>query len=196
MPADTTPVAPEPTWFDTADAFRAWLLENDESSTGLWVAVAKKDSGLMTVTYAEAVDAALEHGWIDGQSRRIDEKAFMQRFTPRRPQSPWSVRNCSIVEAKIAEGRMAPKGLAEVERAKADGRWERAYEGPKNAEPHPDFLEALAKNPAASEFYTTLSSQNRYAIYYRVQEAKREETRARRIEKFVGMLERGETVHG
>lgn len=190
------PLPPEPMRFPTAEAFRAWLRENDDTSSGIWLAIAKKGAAEATVTYAEAVDAVLEHGWIDGQARPIDDEVYMQRYTPRRPQSPWSVRNCKIVETKIAERRMAPRGLAEVARAKEDGRWDRAYEGSKNAEPHPDFLEALAKSPAASEFYNTLNSQNRFAIYYRIQDAKREETRTRRIEKFVGMLERGEKIHG
>ena len=169
--------------------FREWLVENCETSDGLWLVLAKKGSGITTVTYAEALDAALEHGWIDGQAKRIDDATYRQRFTPRRPQSPWSQRNCAAAEAMIAAGRMAPRGLAEVERAKGDGRWDRAYAGPASAEPHPDFLVALALNPAAAEFYATLDSRNRYAIYYRLQSAKRPETRARRIADFVDGLE-------
>lgn len=175
--------------------FRTWLAENCDSSTGVWLVIAKKGSGLTSVTYAEALDAALEHGWIDGQAKRIDDDTYTQRFTPRRPQSPWSSRNRVAVETMIAEGRMAPRGLVEIERARNDGRWERAYEGPAKAEPHPDFLEALAKNTAATEFYATLNSQNRYAIYYRVQSAKRPETRAKRIADFVAKLERHEKFH-
>ncbi|HEY8720417.1 YdeI/OmpD-associated family protein [Pengzhenrongella sp.] len=186
---------PEPLMFDSGDAFRTWLVDHQDSSPGVWLTFAKKGSGTTTVTYAEALDAALEHGWIDGQTRRIDDQTYVQRFTPRRPQSPWSLRNRTAAEAMIAEGRMAPRGLAEVERARADGRWKKAYEGPKNAEPHPDFLAALEQSPAAAEFYATLNSQNRYAIYFRVQDAKRADTRARRIEKFVGMLARGEKFH-
>jgi len=181
--------------FGGYDEFRAWLGENCGSSSGVWVVLAKKGSGLTTVTYAEALDAALEFGWIDGQAKSIDAATYMQRFTPRRPQSPWSTRNRTAAEAMIAEGRMAPRGLAEVERARNDGRWERAYDGPATAQPHPEFVEALAANPAAAEFYATLNSQNRFAIYYRVQSAKRPETRARRIADFVAKLEKHERFY-
>jgi uncharacterized protein YdeI (YjbR/CyaY-like superfamily) len=147
------------------------------------------------VTYAEALDVALAYGWIDGQARRVDDETYVQRFTPRRPRSPWSLRNVGTAEAMMADGRMKPRGLAEVERARADGRWERAYEGSKTAEPQPDFLSALGSNPDASAFFDTLNSQNRYAIYYRIQDAKRPETRARRIETFVEKLARGEKFY-
>jgi uncharacterized protein YdeI (YjbR/CyaY-like superfamily) len=181
--------------FDSPDAFRAWLKEHQDVSTGLWLTIAKKGSRTTTVTYDQALDAALEYGWIDGQARRVDDDCYMQRFTPRRPRSQWSLRNRRAAEAMIEEGRMTPRGLAEVERARADGRWDRAYAGQRNADPHPDFLAALERSPAASEFYGTLNSQNRYAIYYRVHDAKRAETRARRIEKIVSMLARGEKIH-
>jgi uncharacterized protein YdeI (YjbR/CyaY-like superfamily) len=181
--------------FDGYAPFREWLSQNQETSTGVWLLLAKKGSGQTTVTYAEALDAALEFGWIDGQAKRIDDATYMQRFTPRRPQSPWSSRNREAAEAMIAEGRMAPRGLAEVERARNDGRWDRAYDGPAKAEPHPEFVAALDANPAAAAFYATLNSQNRYAIYYRVQSAKRDETRARRIADFVATLERGEKLY-
>jgi uncharacterized protein YdeI (YjbR/CyaY-like superfamily) len=181
--------------FDSPDAFRAWLKEHQDVSPGLWLTIAKKGSRTTTVTYDQALDAALEYGWIDGQARRVDDDCYMQRFTPRRPRSQWSLRNRRAAEAMIEEGRMTPRGLAEVERARADGRWDRAYAGQRNADPHPDFLAALERSPAASEFYGTLNSQNRYAIYYRVHDAKRAETRARRIEKIVSMLARGEKIH-
>ncbi|MET0843053.1 MAG: YdeI/OmpD-associated family protein [Mycetocola sp.] len=181
--------------FDGPDAFREWIEENQDSSPGIWLVMAKKGSGQTTVTYAEALDVALAYGWIDGQTRRVDEATYVQRFTPRRPRSPWSLRNVRTAEEMIADGRMNPRGLAEVERARADGRWERAYSGPKTAEPHPDFLAALTGNPAAQSFFETLNSQNRYAIYYRVQDAKRPETRARRIETFVDRLARGEKLY-
>ncbi|MCP2032400.1 uncharacterized protein YdeI (YjbR/CyaY-like superfamily) [Okibacterium sp. HSC-33S16] len=181
--------------FDGQAEFRAWIEENQHSSPGVWLVMAKKGSGQTTVTYAEALDVALAYGWIDGQARRVDDETYVQKFTPRRPQSPWSMRNVKTAEAMIADGRMQARGLAEVERARADGRWERAYEGSKNAEPHPDFLAALEKNPEAAAFYTTLSSQNRFAIYYRIQDAKRSETRARRIEAFVEKLGRGEKFY-
>jgi uncharacterized protein YdeI (YjbR/CyaY-like superfamily) len=185
-----------PVRFDSLDAFRAWLVEHQDSSPGVWLMIAKKNSRTKTVTYNEALDAALQHGWIDGQARHLDEDTYVQRFTPRRPRSPWSLRNRRSAEAMIEEGRMAPRGLAEVERARTDGRWDRAYEGQRNADPPPDFLAALEQSPAAREFYATLSRPNRYVIYYRVQEARRAETRARRIANIVGMLARGERFHG
>jgi len=181
--------------FDSPADFRRWLADNEDSSTGVWLVLAKKGSGLTTVTYAEAVEAALEHGWIDGQAKSLDERIYVQRFSPRRPQSPWSARNRQTAEEMIADGRMTARGLAEVEKARADGRWDRAYAGPKTAEPHPELLAALAANPDALAFYETLNSRNRYAIYYRVQEAKREDTRARRIAGFVEMLARGEKLY-
>ena len=184
-----------PLRFDGYKSFREWLVEHQDTSTGIWLLLAKKGSGLTTVTYAEALDAALEFGWIDGQAKGIDDATYMQRFTPRRPQSPWSSRNRVFAETMIAEGRMAPRGLAEVERARNDGRWDRAYDEPATAQPHPDFLSALEANPEAAAFYATLNSQNRFAIYYRVQQAKRDETRARRIADFVAKLARGEKFY-
>ena len=181
--------------FDDAEVFRAWLAENDDTSPGIWLILAKKAAPYLTVTYAEAVDAALEHGWIDGQGRRRDKHSSLQRMTPRRPKSIWSMRNVRIVEQKIEEGRMSARGLAEVEKARADGRWERAYEGSAAMEPQPDFIEALGKSPAASAFFETLNKQNRFAIYFRIQNSKRAETRARWIERIVGMLERGEKFY-
>ena len=193
---ETKPAEPDgPVRFDGYGQFRDWLLENQEKSKGIWVLLAKKGSGRTTVTYAEALDAALEFGWIDGQAKSIDDATYMQRFTPRRPQSPWSSRNRAFAETMIAEGRMAPRGLAEVERARTDGRWDRAYDGPATAQPHPDFVAALEANPAAAAFYATLNSQNRFAIYYRVHNAKRDETRARRIAEFVAKLEKGEKFY-
>jgi uncharacterized protein YdeI (YjbR/CyaY-like superfamily) len=182
--------------FDGPVAFREWIEEHQDESPGIWLVIAKKGSGQTTVTYAEALDIALAYGWIDGQTRSVDEATYQQRFTPRRQRSPWSLRNVGIAEAMIEDGRMKPRGLAEVERARADGRWERAYHGPKNAEPHPDFLAALEQNPQAAEFFGTLNSQNRYAVYYRIQDAKRPETRARRIADFIDRLSRGEKFYG
>ncbi|MET0842352.1 MAG: YdeI/OmpD-associated family protein [Mycetocola sp.] len=181
--------------FDGPDDFRRWVEENQDSSPGVWLVMAKKGSGLTTVTYAEALDVALAYGWIDGQARRIDDATYVQKFTPRRARSPWSARNVRTAEAMIADGRMKPRGLAEVERARADGRWERAYDGPRTAEPHPDFVSALEKNPDAAAFFETLNSQNRYAVYYRIQDAKRPETRARRIEQFIDRLARREKFY-
>lgn len=181
--------------FDGPQDFRAWLEENQDSSPGIWLVIAKKGSGQTTVTYAEALEVALPYGWIDGQTRSVDAATYQQKFTPRRARSPWSLRNRRTAEAMIEDGRMKPRGLAEVERARADGRWDRAYEGPKTAEPHPDFLAALEKNPEAAEFFSTLNSQNRFAAYYRIQDAKRPETRARRIENFIERLARHEKFY-
>ena len=178
--------------FAGPDEFRAWLLEHHDSSAGIWLKLAKKGSGLTSITYDEAVEVALTFGWIDGQARPGDDTYYLQGFTRRRPQSPWSRRNRDRVEALIAAGAMEPSGLAEVERARADGRWDRAYESPRTATPPDDLLEALAARPAARDFFETLNSTNRYAILYRIQDAKRPETRARRIATFVDMLERGE----
>ena len=182
--------------FESADTFRAWLNEHQDASPGLWLILAKKDSPARTLTYAEALEAALQYGWIDGQARRGDAESYEQRFTPRRLRSPWSWRNRRRAEAMIAEGRMAPRGMAEVERATADGRWDRAYAGQQNAEQHPDFLAALERSPAAREFYATLTRSSRYAIYYRVHEAMRAETRVRRIDNIVARLARGERIFG
>jgi uncharacterized protein YdeI (YjbR/CyaY-like superfamily) len=181
--------------FAGPEEFRAWLREHHDTSPGIWMKLAKKGSGLTTVTYDEAVEVALTFGWIDGQARPGDDTYWLQGFTRRRPRSPLSKRNRERAEALIAAGAMEPSGLAEVERARADGRWDRAYEGPRTAEPPPDLLEALAARPAARDFFATLTSTNRFAILYRIQDAKRPETRARRIAKFVDMLERGETIY-
>ena len=178
--------------FAGPDEFRAWLLEHHDSSAGIWLKLAKKGSGLTSITYDEAVEVALTFGWIDGQARPGDDTYYLQGFTRRRPQSPWSRRNRDRVEALIAAGAMEPSGLAEVERARADGRWDRAYESPRTATSPADLLEALAARPAARDFFETLNSTNRYAILYRIQDAKRPETRARRIATFVDMLECGE----
>jgi len=181
--------------FAGAEEFRAWLREHHDASPGIWLKVAKKGSGLTTVTYDEAVEVALTFGWIDGQARPGDGTYYLQGFTRRRPQSPWSRRNRDRVEALIEAGAMEPSGLAEVERARADGRWERAYDGQRTARPPADLLEALEGSPAAKRRFASLNSVNRYAILYRIQDAKRPETRARRIAKFVDMLERGETLY-
>jgi uncharacterized protein YdeI (YjbR/CyaY-like superfamily) len=147
------------------------------------------------VTFAEAIDSALCYGWIDGQRNRFDEQWYLQRFTPRRARSTWSKINRDKVERLAAEGRMRPAGIREVERAKADGRWDAAYDAPSAATVPEDLQRALDANPAAAAFFATLNSRNRFAILYRVQEAKRPETRARRIETFVAMLAQGQTVY-
>ena len=172
-----------------------WLTGHHESSPGVWLMIAKKGSALTSVSYAEALEAALCHGWIDGQVRRRDEATYRQRFTPRRARSSWSKRNVSIAERLVAEGRMQPAGDAEIERAKSDGRWEAAYAWAASIEVPDDLAAALAAEPKAKATFDTLTSQNRYAILYRVTTAKREATRARRIEQYVGMLARGETPY-
>jgi uncharacterized protein YdeI (YjbR/CyaY-like superfamily) len=179
-----------------ADAWRAWLLAQHNQSTGVWLCLAKKGTTQPTrLTYDEALDEALCHGWIDGQVRRLDEHTYRQRFTPRRPRSAWSKRNVGIVERLTAEGRMTPAGTAAIERAKADGRWEAAYSGPAGIEVPADLTAALSGNPAALAMFEILTSQNRYAVLLRIGSAKRADTRARRIEQFVAMLARGDTPH-
>jgi uncharacterized protein YdeI (YjbR/CyaY-like superfamily) len=184
---------PELGFADQAE-FAAWLEENSETP-GLWLRIAKKDTGIPSVDHDQALAEALRHGWIDGTARRVDDQWYVQKFTPRGRRSRWSRINRASAERLIAEGRMFPRGLREVEAAKADGRWEAAYASPANATVPADLAAALRASPSAEAFFGTLTSQNRYAILYRVEEAKRPETRARRIEKFVGMLERGETIH-
>jgi uncharacterized protein YdeI (YjbR/CyaY-like superfamily) len=177
-------------------AWRAWLAEHHADPAGVWLVLAKKGTEKPTsLTYDEALEEALCHGWIDGQARRRDEATYRQRFTPRRRRSAWSKRNTGIAERLRAEGRMHPAGHAEVERAKADGRWDAAYAGPASIEVPPDLAEALAAEPKAQVMFETLNSQNRYAVLYRIATAKRAHTRARRIEQFVAMLARGETIH-
>ena len=185
--------APVP--FESQDEWRAWLAEHHGDADGIWIKFAKKASGIPTVVYAEAVQAALTYGWIDGHTKRLDDDYYIQRFTPRRARSRWSKINRAKAEALIASGAMQPAGLAEVERAKADGRWDAAYDAPSTATVPDDLRAALDADRAASEFFQALAANNRYAILHRLQDAKRPETRARRIEKFVAMLGRGETIH-
>lgn len=181
--------------FASTAAFEAWLEAEHAHAAGLWLKIAKKDTGIATVTHAEALDVALCFGWIDGQRRGLDERWFLQRFTPRRRRSRWSKINTDHVARLVAAGRMRPAGLAEVEAAQADGRWDAAYAGQRTATVPPDLQAALDANPRAAAFFATLRGANRYAVLYRVQDAKRPETRARRIATFVAMLARGETLH-
>jgi uncharacterized protein YdeI (YjbR/CyaY-like superfamily) len=174
----------------------AWLEENHAASQGIWLKIAKKGAREPSVTYDEAVELGLCFGWIDSQVRRFDDQHYIQRFTPRRPRGRWSKINREKAEALIAAGKMRPTGLAEIEAAKTDGRWEAAYEGQRNAEVPADLQHELDANPAAAEFFASLNSANRYAIVYRLDDAKKPETRARRLRKFIAMLERGEKIHG
>jgi uncharacterized protein YdeI (YjbR/CyaY-like superfamily) len=181
--------------FESGDAWEAWLAEHHATSPGLWLKFAKKGSGIATVSYSEALDVALCYGWIDGQKDKFDGDYWLQRFTPRRPRSPWSRINCDRVAALAARDAMRPAGRREVERAKADGRWEAAYDGQRAAVVPDDLRRELEGNAAAREFFATLDSGNRYAILYRLQEAKKPETRARRLKTFVTMLSEGKKIH-
>jgi len=175
--------------------WRAWLEGNHSSSDGIWLVLAKKGTVKPTsLTYAQALEEALCFGWIDGQARSADDATYSQGFTPRRKRSPWSKRNTGIAERLVAEGKMHQSGIAEMERAKSDGRWEAAYAGPAAIEVPVELTAALAASPKARAKFETLNSQNRYAILYRIAMAKRTETRAKRIEHFVAMLARGETI--
>jgi uncharacterized protein YdeI (YjbR/CyaY-like superfamily) len=181
--------------FVDASAFADWLAQNHDGHTGIRMKIAKRGSATPTVSYDDAVGIALRYGWIDGPKASLDSEFYLQTFTPRRPKSIWSKRNVDRATALIAAGTMQPAGLAQVEAAKADGRWDRAYEGSRGSTPSPDFLKALDKNPAAKKFYKTLNAANRYALYYRIESAVKQETKDRRIETFVEMLARGETFH-
>lgn len=181
-------------FFATPVELEAWIDEHGEESDGIWLKFAKKDSGIESVVYAEAVEIALSHGWIDGQAKRLDDHHYLQRFTPRRPRSKWSRINREKAERLIAEGRMRAGGLREIERAKEDGRWEDAYDSPSTATVPDDFQAALDAEPAAAEFFASLGSTKRYSFLYRITDAKRPETRAKRIAEYVELLARGETL--
>jgi uncharacterized protein YdeI (YjbR/CyaY-like superfamily) len=179
-----------------AAAWRAWLAKKHADPAGVWLVLAKKGTEeTTTLTYDQALEEAICHGWIDGQVRRRDDDTYRQRFTPRRRRSAWSKRNTDIAERLLAEGRMRSAGVAEMERAKADGRWDSAYAGQADIEVPRDLAEALAAEPKALSMFESLNSQNRYAVLYRIATTKRAETRARKIEEFVAMLARGETVY-
>lgn len=181
--------------FTSAEEWELWLQDNHASSDGIWIEIAKKASGIESVVYPEVLDSALCFGWIDGRREALDELRFLQRFTPRRARSRWSQINREKAERLITQDRMRPAGLAEVKRAKADGRWEAAYAGQASSSVPEDLQRELDARPAAKAFFAQLSSQNRYAITYRLQDAKRPQTRAQRLAKFVAMLEAGETIH-
>jgi uncharacterized protein YdeI (YjbR/CyaY-like superfamily) len=180
--------------FADQDAWAAWLSVNHAASPGVWMLLAKKGAPRPTVTQAQALETALCFGWIDGQVGRHDEHFYRQRFTHRRARSKWSQLNRERATELIAAGKMQPPGLDEVERARADGRWDAAYEPQSSATVPADFAQALSANPAAEEFFATLAGVRRYSFLYRIQDAKRPETRARRIEKFVELLAAGETL--
>ena len=179
----------------TAAAWARWLKRHHASAAGIWLRIAKKDSGIASVDYAAALEEALCWGWIDGQRRSDDAQYFQQRFTPRTKRSIWSQINRAKVFKLIEEGRMQPAGHAEIERAKTDGRWDAAYEGVSAATVPPDLQAALDANRNAAKFFATLDSRNRFAVLFRTQSAKKPETRARRIAQFVEMLAKGEKIH-
>ncbi|KAH7145499.1 bacteriocin-protection, YdeI or OmpD-associated-domain-containing protein [Dactylonectria estremocensis] len=183
-PQDTTSQV-----FDDPSSWESWLSNHHSSQpTGTWLRIAKKNSGITTVTYDEALDAALCYGWIDGQRKALDDTYFVQRFTPRRKTSIWSKRNVDKVAVLVASARMQPPGQVEVDAAKADGRWERAYAGSSNAKVPPDFQAALDGNMAAGRFFETITRTQRYAFLFRLETAKRPDTRLRRMEQFVKLL--------
>jgi uncharacterized protein YdeI (YjbR/CyaY-like superfamily) len=181
--------------FASLKAWEKWLAGNHADSPGVWLKLAKKDAGVASVSYAEAVEGALLYGWIDGQKAALDERFWLQRFCPRTPKSPWSKINRAKADALIAAGRMKPAGVAAVEAARRDGRWDKAYDGQRTATVPPDLQHALDGNRKARDFFATLNAANRYAILYRVHEAKKPETRAARIAKFVAMLADGKKLH-
>ena len=190
MPVEQPVVA-----FASAAAFRKWLARHHADHPGIWLKIAKKASGIPTVTYAEALDEALCFGWIDGQKARGDHAHWRQRFTPRSRRSRWSRINRDKAEKLIAAGRMRPAGLAEIERARADGRWDAAYEGQRAAVVPDDLQRELQADPVAAAAFEALDARNRYAITWRLNDAKRPETRARRLAQYLDMLRRGERLH-
>ena len=189
------PLELAPTLFKSAKAFEAWLKKNHATSEGLWLKIAKRGSNEPSVTYPEAVEIALCWGWIDGQKKSLDDQHYLQRFTPRRARSVWSRINVNKVQALIEAGRMQAPGQAQIEAAKADGRWARAYDGARTSTVPEDLQAALDAEPAAKTFFASINASNRYAILWRIQTAARAETRARRVAQLVEMLARGETIH-
>ncbi len=181
--------------FASQQAFATWLDKNHAKSDGLWIKIAKKDSGIRSVTHAEALEVALRYGWIDGQRNRLDDAYFLQRFTPRRARSIWSAINCAKAAALIDAGAMHPAGLREVERAKADGRWDAAYASPATAAIPPELERRLRKSARARKFFESLDSRNRFAVLHRIAIVKTAETRERKAEQFFEMLKNGETIH-
>ena len=179
--------------FESKKKFTEWLAKNHDKSAGAWLKLAKKDAEILSVTYAKAVEVALCYGWIDGQAKSFDDKYWLVKFTPRRPKSIWSQINTKRVEKLIASGEMKPSGLKAVEAAKQDGRWDAAYASQKNISVPADFQSALSKNEKAKAFFESLTGSKRYAFLFRIETAKKAETRIKRILQFVEMLEKGET---
>jgi uncharacterized protein YdeI (YjbR/CyaY-like superfamily) len=181
--------------FKTSADFRHWLEKNHTESDGIWLRIFKKDSHEKSLTYAEALDQALCYGWIDGQKKTLDKLSWLQKFTPRRPKSGWSKINTQHVDRLIKAGAMTPAGMEAVEAAKGDGRWETAYASSRNATPPEDFLKELSKNDKAAAFFKTLNKANVYAIVYRLETAKKPETREKRMKTILAMMEQGKAFH-
>lgn len=181
--------------FATKNKWAGWLAKRHDRSTGVWLKLAKKDSGIPSVTYEEAVEVALCYGWIDGQKKGFDDEYWLQKFTPRGPKSIWSKINTVKAEKLIVSGEMKPAGLKAIDAAKQDGRWDAAYESQRNISIPEDFQAVLEKNKKAKAFFATLKSSERYSFLFRIQTAKKPETRAKRIQQFVEMLERNEKIH-
>jgi uncharacterized protein YdeI (YjbR/CyaY-like superfamily) len=181
--------------FENKKKWTDWLAKQHDKSAGVWLKLAKKDSGILSVTYDEALDVALCYGWIDGQKKGFDDQYWLQKFTPRGPKSIWSKINTEKAERLIASGEMKPAGLKAIEAARQDGRWEAAYSSQKNISVPEDLQAVLDKNRKAKAFFMTLNSANRYAILFRITTAKKPETRLRRIQQFVEMLEKGEKLY-
>jgi uncharacterized protein YdeI (YjbR/CyaY-like superfamily) len=181
--------------FANQEDWEAWLGSNGESAAGVWLRIAKKSARQPTITYAQALEGAICHGWIDGQKQAESEDYWLQRFTPRAARSIWSSINKAKAEALMAAGRMRPAGLREVDRAKRDGRWEAAYSSASTSTVPDDLQQALERNPKARRFFATLDSKNRYAILFRIQNVKKAGTRARKIDQFIDMLNKGEKIH-
>jgi uncharacterized protein YdeI (YjbR/CyaY-like superfamily) len=181
--------------FETQAAFRTWLMDHQQQLEGIWIRFFKKNSGVKTITYDQALDEALCFGWIDSQVKKYDEQSYIQKFTPRRPKGLWSKRNIEHIGRLTKAGLMQPAGLKEVEAAKADGRWQQAYDPPSQMQIPEEFLKELAKNPQAETFFQTLNKTNRYSIAWKLQTAKKPETRTKRIETIVNMLAKGEKLY-
>jgi uncharacterized protein YdeI (YjbR/CyaY-like superfamily) len=181
--------------FKSPSLFRKWLIKNHKGNNGFWLRIFKKYSGEKTVSYQDALEEALCFGWIDGQKKTFDEKSWIQKFTPRRPRSVWSKRNTNIIAKLIKEKRIQPSGMEQVELAKEDGRWEKAYDSPKNMKVPEDFITQLKKFKKAHAFFMTLNKSNLFAIAWRLQTAKKEETRKRRMTAIIEMLKKGEKIH-
>jgi uncharacterized protein YdeI (YjbR/CyaY-like superfamily) len=181
--------------FKDQKAWETWLSRQHGKSGGLWLRLAKKAGGLQSVSYPEALEVALCYGWIDGQKQSFDDESWLQKFTPRGPRSIWSKINRARAQELIEQGRMQPAGLAAIEAARQSGQWDGAYDSHRTAAPPEDFAAALDEHPEAKAFYATLNSQNRYAILFRIQTAKKPETRRKRIDQFIAMLERHEKLY-